>query len=178
MDRETRRKKMKQIQQRKKRVRLNRAFILVLIIMLASLAVVYGQRRKIKELNASYNEQLESQKRLKERVDALQAEIKQANTLDYIEKKAREELGMIKQNEKIYLEENNKKEAGQNDAESSEEAKDTEKDQTQGGQESQEGQQNQGQDQSQEGQTNQDNQETEQNNNSETNNQEAGANRQ
>lgn len=108
-DREARRKRAKLIQEKKKRIMLNRVFIIVLIIMFVSLAVVYGQRKKIKELNISYNEQIESQKRLKERVDALQAEIKQANTLDYIEKKAREELGMIKQNEKIYLEEKDKK---------------------------------------------------------------------
>ena len=88
---------------------MNKAFILVIVILLASLAVVIGQRRKISELTTSYKEQVDSQKRLKERVDALQNEIKQANTLEYIEKKAREELGMIKENEKIYVEEKDDK---------------------------------------------------------------------
>ncbi|MDO5026206.1 MAG: septum formation initiator family protein [Tissierellia bacterium] len=108
MDRESKRKRLRQIQARKKQVRTNRVFLLVLIILLISMGLVYGQRRKIKDLNKAYNDQVESQKRLKERVDALQAEIKQANTLEYIEKKAREELGMIKKSEKIYLEKDDK----------------------------------------------------------------------
>lgn len=109
-NRELNRKKQKRIQERRKQVRLNRLLILVLVILLVSIGLVYGQRRKIRELNKAYNEQVESQKRLKERVDALQSEIKEANTLEYIEKKAREELGMIKKSEKIYLEEDSSKE--------------------------------------------------------------------
>lgn len=109
-NRELNRKKQKRIQERRKQVRLNRLLILVLVILLISIGLVYGQRRKIRELNKAYNEQVESQKRLKERVDALQSEIKEANTLEYIEKKAREELGMIKKSEKIYLEEDSSKE--------------------------------------------------------------------
>lgn len=103
MERRSRREALRQKNERKKKARMNRFFLLVLALLLVCIAVVVGQRKKISELNTSYKEQVESQKRLKERVDALQNEIKQVNSLEYIEKKAREDLGMIKENEKIYI---------------------------------------------------------------------------
>lgn len=117
--RNTRRNKMRK---RKQLIKLS----LGLLVFVIFLTIFIVQRKTIAALNNSYKEQVDSQKRLKERVEGLQGEIKEINTLEYIEKRAREDLGMIKEDEKIYINEkdedlevsdNKSKETGNKDPE-------------------------------------------------------------
>lgn len=117
--RNTRRNKMRK---RKQLIKLS----LGLLVFVIFLTIFIVQRKTIAALNNSYKEQVDSQKRLKERVEGLQGEIKGINTLEYIEKRAREDLGMIKEDEKIYINEkdedlevsdDNSKETGNKDPE-------------------------------------------------------------
>lgn len=75
------------------------SFILVLILIFR----YFVQKQQIDKLKKEYSSlSLESIK-LEEKLKTLSKELDKVNTLEYIEKKAREDLGMIKKDEKIYL---------------------------------------------------------------------------
>jgi len=93
---------------RKRELRANRLAIVATIVLLILFVIFIKQRATISALESSYRDQKESQQRLKEEIKTLQEEIKRVNSLEYIEKKAREDLGMIKDGEKIYIEEDAK----------------------------------------------------------------------
>ena len=97
--------------QRKNKLRKRNQIIKLsigLFVFIIFLTIFIVQRKTIAALNNSYKQQVDSQKRLKERVEGLQGEIKEINTLEYIEKRAREDLGMIKEDEKIYVNDKDK----------------------------------------------------------------------
>ncbi len=90
---------------RKKRTnrRLNILFLTSTIITVFLMFTFIGQRIKIASLNKESKLLKVEQENLEKQIDDLVKEIKEVNSLEYIEKKAREELGMIKKDENIYV---------------------------------------------------------------------------
>lgn len=79
------------------------ATFLILILVIFSF---FRQRIVINKLEAESNKLLQEQTAANQRIEELVEEIRQSNSLEYIEKRAREELGMIKEDEKIYIDPN------------------------------------------------------------------------
>lgn len=90
---------------RKKRTnrRLNILFLVSTIITVFLMFTFIGQRIKIANLNKESKLLKVEQENLEKQIDDLVKEIKEVNSLEYIEKKARQELGMIKKDENIYV---------------------------------------------------------------------------
>lgn len=90
---------------RKKRTnrRLNILFLVSTIITIFLMFTFIGQRIKIANLNKESKLLKVEQENLEKQIDDLVKEIKEVNSLEYIEKKARQELGMIKKDENIYV---------------------------------------------------------------------------
>ena len=90
---------------RKKRTnrRLNILFLVSTIITVFLMCTFIGQRIKIANLNKESKLLKVEQENLEKQIDDLVKEIKEVNSLEYIEKKARQELGMIKKDENIYV---------------------------------------------------------------------------
>ena len=96
---------------KKKEVKLNRYIVLSTLVLVLLIIVSVKQRATINNLMESYQEQSKYQQKLKEEIKYLENEVKNVNNLDYIEKKAREDLGMIKKDEKLYIEDKKTKDA-------------------------------------------------------------------
>lgn len=90
---------------RKKRTnrRLNILFLASTIITVFLMFTFIGQRIKIANLNKESKLLKVKQENLEKQIDDLVKEIKEVNSLEYIENKARQELGMIKKDENIYV---------------------------------------------------------------------------
>lgn len=110
MDRRQKRIKQEKLKKRKKEIFINGALIVLSVILLISLISFFKQRVEISKLKSSYDTQKEAQEVLKQRVEDLQKEIREVNTLEYIEKRAREDLGMIKEDETLYIDDENNEE--------------------------------------------------------------------
>lgn len=95
--------------------RLNMILTITSVIFLFLVFSLIKQRFTIKNLKNEQTLLIDQQNKIKAETDQLKEEIKKSNSLEYIEKRAREELGMIKKDEKIYVNpenanNNNKKE--------------------------------------------------------------------
>ncbi|MBC8591243.1 FtsB family cell division protein [Wansuia hejianensis] len=99
-DRKKKRKKKKQI----------RLIHIVLIFAIAYISVtMLKQRRLMKDLQAK-KQQIEGEiKTIETEINKLSEEIEYSDSLDFIEKVAREEHGMVKPREIIYLDKNKMK---------------------------------------------------------------------
>lgn len=96
--------------------------ITIFVIVACILAfLLYRQNQTIIELRNRNSEIVENQESTQEKIDQLSEQIKQSNSLEYIEKRAREELGMIKEGESIYVDseefENNQDQTNENNQE-------------------------------------------------------------
>lgn len=98
---------------KKKKIRKGRFRLihLIIIILVVYVTIVFNHQRKLlnnldskREINEATIEELE------EDIDALNDEIEMSGTLEFIEKIAREELGMVKPREIIYIDVNKEKE--------------------------------------------------------------------
>lgn len=95
-------KKLKKV----KKNRINPQAVLMIFLSLLTIVLIYmyiRQRSVLAKLNEKYQEVVYDQKELEGKIKDLTNEIQEVNSLDYIEKKAREDLGMIKPNEKVYV---------------------------------------------------------------------------
>lgn len=97
------RRKREAIRKRKLARRQNIFLIITSLLMFFLLFQFVNQKILISKLSSKTNEIVEERKKLESEIDRLNKEIENANSLEYIEKKAREDLGMIKSGEKIYL---------------------------------------------------------------------------
>ncbi|NLY86553.1 MAG: septum formation initiator family protein [Tissierellia bacterium] len=89
---------------RKKKLRLGRTLIILLILYVGF--ILLNQRKLMNELNSKKEKiQLEIET-LKAEIDALNEEIENSHSLQFVEKVAREELGMVKPREIIYIDKN------------------------------------------------------------------------
>ena len=88
-----------------KKKRSNMALMIAAGIFIIVLILFIKQRFTIAALSEANTEQVVKQKELTQKIEALETEMDKINSLEYIEEKARKELGMIKPDEKLYIEE-------------------------------------------------------------------------
>ena len=95
---------------KKKKARRMRLIHLVLIFLGIYVAIVFNhQRTLMKDLtNKKLKNQAEIQK-LESDIEELNEEIKTSGSLEFVEKIARDELGMVKPREIIYIDKNKSK---------------------------------------------------------------------
>lgn len=100
----------------KRKVKINKKkfipfifFIVTSLILITMLYQYMNQRKMINDLKSNTSILKNQSNELKNEIQKLTEEIEKVNSLDYIEKKAREDLGMIKKGEKIYIDENESK---------------------------------------------------------------------
>jgi cell division protein FtsL len=92
---------------KKKKNKGFRLIHLVIIALLVYVAIVYNhQRNLMKDLNTKKSENLAKLEQLEKDIDALNKEIEKSGTLEFVEKVARDELGMVKPREIIYIDKN------------------------------------------------------------------------
>ncbi|TJX15577.1 septum formation initiator family protein [Tissierella creatinini] len=97
----------KKVNVRKKKSRGFRLIHLVLIFLgLYLIVVLNNQRGLMKDLEAKKKMNQEQINGLKKEIKELNKEIEASGTLEFVEKVAREELGMVKPREIIYVDRN------------------------------------------------------------------------
>lgn len=84
-------------------------YILILFFVIYVCTTMVSQQKKISELKAQEVKKGEEIKKLEEEVNELDKEIKNSDSLEFVEKAAREELKMVKPREIIYVDKNNNK---------------------------------------------------------------------
>jgi len=97
------------------------AFLISSIILIFMLFQFINQKKMINEYKNNTSILKNQSNELKEEIENLTKQIEEVNSLEYIEKKAREDLGMIKKDEKIYVDEIES--SKENQEESSDESK-------------------------------------------------------
>lgn len=102
-NRQRQRKSEKNRRAKKSNRRLNILFLISTVITIVLVVTFVRQRIKIANLNKEYQLLQAEQENMKNQIDDLVKEIKEVNSLEYIEKKARADLGMIKKDETIYV---------------------------------------------------------------------------
>ena len=110
-NRQRQRKSEKYRRFRKSNRLLNILFFISTIISILLIVTFVRQKIKIANLNKEYQLLQAKQQNMKNKIEDLVKEISVVNSLEYIEEKARKDLGMIKKDEKIYInpdEESNK----------------------------------------------------------------------
>ena len=75
-------------------------------VVIYSVIMILVQQAEIKEQTALLDELVSTEEQLTDRIEALEGEINYMQTDEYIERTARERLGMIKENEIIFKEQN------------------------------------------------------------------------
>lgn len=125
-NRQRQRKSEKNRRAKKSNRRLNILFLTSTVITIVLVVTFVRQRIKIANLNKEYQLLQAEQENMKNQIDDLVKEIKEVNSLEYIEKKAREDLGMIKKDETIYVnpDEIDNETEGESNEETSEETAD------------------------------------------------------
>lgn len=92
---------------RKRKNKGIRLIHLVLIFLLVYVAVVFTHQNKLnKDLNAKKSKNLAEIEALENEIADLNEEINLSGTLQFVEKVAREELGMVKPREIVYIDKN------------------------------------------------------------------------
>ena len=81
-------------------------WLLFAAVVIYSVIMILVQQAEIKEQTALLDELVSTEEQLTDRIEALEGEINYMQTDEYIERTARERLGMIKENEIIFKEQN------------------------------------------------------------------------
>lgn len=97
------REKIKTRNKKKHHLILNISLILSSIILIFAVISFIKQKIIINSLVDKSNKLIEEQNNINKKIDDLVEDLNNSNSLEYIEKKAREDLGMIKKDEKIYI---------------------------------------------------------------------------
>ncbi len=98
----------KTIKRRKKQKGLRLIHIVLLILGIYVILAITHQRSLMKDLQAKKAINQEKIETLQKEVDELNEAIEESGTLEFIEKVARDELGMVKPREIIYIDRNKK----------------------------------------------------------------------
>ncbi|MDO5725802.1 MAG: septum formation initiator family protein [Tissierellia bacterium] len=77
--------------------------IITIVLLLLTILKFYDQQKIISNLKAEQNLRLQKIEELNAKVEQLELEIDQAGTLKFIERVAREDYGMVKPREIIYI---------------------------------------------------------------------------
>jgi cell division protein DivIC len=92
---------------RKKKVKLIHIFLSFLFLYIA--IIYYNQNSMLKELEAKKEQNIVEIDKLKDEIEDLNSQIENSNSLEFIERIARDDLGMVKPREIIYIDKNKKK---------------------------------------------------------------------
>lgn len=92
---------------RKKKFRVRHIVFLVFAIYICS--TIYSQQNMMKELKIKKNNTEEEIKKLKSEINYINTEIQNKDSLEFVEKIAREEFRMLKPREIIYVDKNKNK---------------------------------------------------------------------
>lgn len=84
--------------------------IAILFIVGNILLIFWNQRTLMKDLTIKKEENILVNRKLENEIKALENEIENSETLEFVEKIAREELGMVKPKEIIVIDKNKEKE--------------------------------------------------------------------
>lgn len=96
--------------ERKKKKRRFRLFHLICIFLLFYVSIVFIHQQKLmKSLEAKKTENMLEVKDLEKEIKQLEKEIENSDSLEFVEKVARDELGMVKPKEIIYVDKNKTK---------------------------------------------------------------------
>lgn len=79
-----------------------------LFIFLYTTLIYYNQHKLLKELETKRDKDVREVKNINNEIKNLELEIQNSSSLEFIEKVAREELGMVKPREIIYVDKNKK----------------------------------------------------------------------
>lgn len=91
----------------KKKFRIRHMVLLLFAIYICS--TVYSQRNMMKELEIEKNNTEEEIEKLKSEINDINIEIQNKDSLEFVEKIAREEFRMLKPREIIYIDKNKNK---------------------------------------------------------------------
>lgn len=94
---------------RKKKRKFKFGHLFFYLILLYIGIILWNQRKLAKELTLKRDKVFSETEALKADIDQLNEEIEISDTLKFVEKVAREELGMVKPREIIYIDKNKKK---------------------------------------------------------------------
>lgn len=92
---------------KRKGIRIIHVFLIFLAIYVA--VVLNHQRSLMKDLNTKMLKNQSEIDQLNKEIDILNKEIESSDTLEFVEKVARDELGMVKPREIIYIDKNKTK---------------------------------------------------------------------
>lgn len=89
---------------RRKKLKLGRVFIILLVLHIGF--TLFNQKKLMDELNRKKKKIQVEIETLKAEIEELNDEIENSDSLQFVEKIAREELGMVKPREIIYIDKN------------------------------------------------------------------------
>ncbi len=92
---------------RRRSFRLIHMMICFLVIYIT--LIFWNQKNLMKDLEAKKEYNLEEIKSLEKEIEKLNEEIESSDTLQFVEKVARDDLGMVKPREIMYIDKNKKK---------------------------------------------------------------------
>lgn len=92
---------------RKKKLKLIHIVLSFLFIYVAT--IFFNQSRMLKELEAKKQENISEINQLKMEIEDLTQQVENSETLEFVEKIAREDFGMVKPREIIYIDKNKEK---------------------------------------------------------------------
>lgn len=93
---------------RKKKKKLKMIHIILLFLIIYISVAMLNQRKLMKELQTKRSEIKGEIHTIQKDINSLNKEIENSNSLEFIEKTAREELGMVKPREIIYIDKEKK----------------------------------------------------------------------
>lgn len=92
---------------KRKKIKLIHVFLSLLFIYVA--IIYYNQNMMLKELEVKKEQNLVEINKLKDEIQDLNTQIESSDSLEFIERIARDDLGMVKPREIIYIDKNKKK---------------------------------------------------------------------
>lgn len=98
---------MKNRKKKKRTFKLRNIILLILVLYIGKTLI--GQRTLMKDLKTKKLKEEQEISQIKEELDQLEEEVKTKDSLEFVEKVARQDLGMVKPREIIYIDKNNKK---------------------------------------------------------------------
>lgn len=100
---------MARTQKKKKKKGFRLIHFIILFVFIYIIVVFWKQETLLNELEAKKQENLLEVENLQKDIGNLKKEIQDSDSLKFVEKVAREELGMVKPREIIYIDKNKKK---------------------------------------------------------------------
>lgn len=94
---------------RKKRRRFRLVHLIGIFLLLYVFTIYMNQHKLMKNLQSQKTQYINEVKELENEIMELEKEIENSDSLEFVEKVAREELGMVKPKEIIYIDKNNNK---------------------------------------------------------------------